>query len=80
MDQGTYLEYEDEWRCHSCIRHSVLTCSIILPSTNKIFLTNAEKCYGNEMLTSARLTTRPPTFIILITRGFCLKIRPIVQN
>ena len=42
--------------CHSCTRHSVLTCSTILPSIVKIFLTVAELCSGNELLTPARPT------------------------
>ena len=42
--------------CHSCTRHSVLTCSIILPSIVKTFLTVAELCSGNKLL-------RPPTDI-----------------
>ena len=33
----------------------VLTCSIILPSIVKIFLTVAELCSGNELLTPARI-------------------------
>ena len=32
----------------SYIGHSVLTCSIILPSIIKIFLTVTELCSGNE--------------------------------
>ena len=40
--------------CHSCTRHSVLTCSIILPSMLKIFLMVAELCSRNELLTPAR--------------------------
>ena len=48
LDQGTYLENEDKQSCHSCTRHSVLTCSINLPSIIKIFLMVMELCSGNE--------------------------------
>ena len=45
---GTELETEDKQICHSCTRHSVLTCSISLPSIVKIFQMAAELCSGNE--------------------------------
>ena len=32
MDQGTYLVNEDKQSCRSSMGHSMLTCSIILPS------------------------------------------------
>ena len=35
MDQGTELVNENKQSCNSCTRHSVLTCSIILPSISK---------------------------------------------
>ena len=60
MDQGTCLENEDMQSCHSCMRHSVLTCSIILPSIVKIFLMVAQLCSGNELLTPARPRPPPP--------------------
>ena len=60
---------------HSYTRLSMLTCSIILPTTIKIFLTVAELCCGNELLTPARR----PTFIILITRVFHRKTWLIKQ-
>ena len=34
--------------CHSCMQHSVLTCSIILPSIIKIFLMVTELYSRNE--------------------------------
>ena len=39
---------EDKQSCHSCTRHSVLTCSIILQSIIKIFLMVTELCFRNE--------------------------------
>ena len=48
MDQGTYLVNEDKQSCHSCSQHSVLTCSIILPSIIKIFLMVTELYSRNE--------------------------------
>ena len=45
MDQGTYLEIEDKQNCHFYMRLSALTCSIILPSIIKIFLTIAKICF-----------------------------------
>ena len=48
MDQGTKLENVDMQSCHSCTRHSVLTCSINLPSIIIIFLMVTELCSGNE--------------------------------
>ena len=48
MDQGTQLENEDKQSCHSCMKLSALTCSIILSSTIKIFLTVAGLYFGNE--------------------------------
>ena len=52
MDQGT--KNEDKQSCHSCTRHSELTCSKILPSIIKIFLTVVELCSGNQLLTPSR--------------------------
>ena len=45
---GTYIENKDQQSCHSCMRHSALTFSTIIPSTIKIFLTVAELCSGNQ--------------------------------
>ena len=45
MDQGNNQHKQS---CHSCMRHSVLTCSVILPCIIKIFLTVAELCSRNE--------------------------------
>ena len=45
---GDIIRNEDKQSCHSCTRHSVLTCSIILPSIIKIFLMVTELCSGNE--------------------------------
>ena len=46
--QGTQLINEDKQSCHSCLRHSMSTCSINLPSIVKIFLMVMELCSGNE--------------------------------
>ena len=40
-----YLKKKDK---QSCMRHSVLTCSIILPNIIEIFLMVTELCSGNE--------------------------------
>ena len=60
------IENEDKQRYHSFMRHSSLSCSIILSSIIKIFLTVAELCSGNELLTPARPTTSWPALVILI--------------
>ena len=52
------------------IRQLALICSITLPSIILIFQTVAELCSGNQFLTHDKPPTRPPTFIILITRLF----------
>ena len=46
MDQGTLLENKDMQSCHSCMQHSVLTCSINLPGVIKVFLMVTELCSG----------------------------------
>ena len=48
MDQGTKLVNEDEKSCHSCMQHSMLTCSIILPSIINIFLMVTELYSRNK--------------------------------
>ena len=48
MDQGTSLENKEKQNCHSCVWHSALICSIILPSIIQIFLTVLELCSGNQ--------------------------------
>ena len=48
MDQRTLLVNKDKQSCHSCTQHSMLTCSIILPSIIKIFLIVMELYSRNE--------------------------------
>ena len=59
MDQGTYLLNEDKLSCHSCMNHSMLTCSIILPSIIKIFLMVTEETnihhFNNQIFPSENL-------------------------
>ena len=49
MDQGTSLENEDKQSCLSCMRHSMLICSLILPSIIIIFLKVAKLCSENKV-------------------------------
>ena len=60
---------EETQSCHSCMQHSALTFSIILPSTIKIFLKVAKLSSGNKMLTPP-LPLPARLLIILITRVF----------
>ena len=48
MDQGTLLVNADKQSRHSCTQHSMLTCSIILPSIIKIFPMVQELYSRNE--------------------------------
>ena len=45
-----YNKYENKYKqsCHSCMRHSELTCSVTLPSIIKIFLMVTELYSRNE--------------------------------
>ena len=51
---------EDKQSRHSFLQHSLLTCSMIQPSTIKIIFRVAELCSGNKMLTPAH---PPPTVL-----------------
>ena len=65
MVLGTQLENEHKQSCRSCMRPSVLTCSIILPSIIKYF----QRLWSYAPETNCwRPLARPPMFIILITR------------
>ena len=46
LDQGDIVIKKKDKQ--SCMRLSVLTCSIILPSIIRIFLMFTELCFGNE--------------------------------
>ena len=45
---GDIISIEDKQSCHSCTQHSMLTCSIILPSIIKIFLMVTELYSRNK--------------------------------
>ena len=38
------MENKDKQGCHSCMRHSMLTCSIILPSIIKMTKLDVHQC------------------------------------
>ena len=48
MDQGIQLEHKDKQSCYSCMQHSALTCSIILPRIIEILQAVAVLSSGNE--------------------------------